>query len=87
MKGVGTGYSVKEAFKRLHPRVNQNPVKDIWLPNIPPKMVVYTWEATWDRVLTLAILQKSGSHLPNRWYLYGKEEEIVHHILLCVFFV
>ena len=42
----------------------------------------FAWEVAWRKVLTLDKLQIRGWHLPNRCYLCGCVEEIVHHLLL-----
>lgn len=69
---------------RLQPRVVPLiPVKGILLPCVPPKVAFYAWEETQGRSLMLDKLQKRGWHLPNRCFLCGCEEEMVHHILLC----
>lgn len=43
-RGDGEGVNfVKEVFKRLQPRVDHFfPVKDIWMPNVPLKVMFYT---------------------------------------------
>lgn len=75
---------MKEVYIRLQPWVVPLiPVKGILLPCVPLKVAFYAWEETLGRSLMLDKLQKRGWHLPIRCFLYGCEEEMVHHILLC----
>ena len=56
--------------------------KCIWVDKVPTKVAFFAWEATWEKILTLDMLQRRGWHLPNRCFLCGCEEENVNHILL-----
>ena len=58
------------------------PIKGIWVHCVPTKATFFAWEATWGKILTLDKLQRRGWHLPNHCYLYGRNEESAHHILL-----
>ena len=67
----------------LSPRVTSLfPIKGIWVHCVPTKATFFAWEATWGKILTLDELQRRGWHLPNRCFLYGRDEESAHHILL-----
>ena len=56
--------------------------RSIWVARVPTKVVFFTWEATWEKVLTLDRLQRRGVQLPNCYFLCGCEEENVNHILI-----
>ena len=47
-----------------------------------PKLSFFTWEASWERVLTLDRLQKRGWALANRCFLCHMCEESIDHLLI-----
>ena len=49
---------------------------------MPVKVGFFAWEASWSKVLTLDQLKKRGRSLADRWYLCGKGEETVGHLLI-----
>ena len=80
---IGCSFSVSEAVKVQSPRgTPMFPIMGIWVHCVLTKATFVAWEATWGKILTLDKLQRRGWHLPNRCYLYGRDEESAHHILL-----
>ena len=43
---------------------------------------LFTWEASWGKVLTLDQLKKRGRELANRFFLCGEGEETIDHLLI-----
>ena len=58
------------------------PSRSIWNPVIPPKIGFFTWEAFWDKVLTLDQLNRRGKVLANRCFLCEEDEETINHLLV-----
>ena len=58
------------------------PFKDCLEPWIPSKVSFFTWEACWEKILTLDQLQRRGWILANRCALCKEELESIDHILL-----
>ena len=54
----------------------------VWKAWVPPKAILFVWEATWGKVLTLDQLQTRGWSLANRCFLCHSHEESIDHILL-----
>ena len=52
------------------------------MERVPTKIMFYTWEATWGKILTLDRLQKRGWQLTNRCFLCACEAENVDHLLI-----
>ena len=76
-------FFVKDLYKELESRRQLNfPSNIIWNSWVPPKVGVFAWEATWNKVLTLDHIQRKGWVVANRCFLCCKEEELVDHILL-----
>ncbi|WKA05686.1 hypothetical protein VitviT2T_023635 [Vitis vinifera] len=61
-KGGGSGqFRVKEAYSWLDRLMDVNfPKNKIWVGRVPTKIMFFTWEATWGKILTLDRLQKRG---------------------------
>ena len=58
----------------------------IWSNWVPTKMgFFFAWEASWGKLLTLDQLKKQGRALANRCFLFGKDEEMIDHLLLHCF--
>ena len=75
-------FSVKLLFKGMDQSENVVfPYKFIWNSQVPTKVGLFSWEASWGKVLTLDNLKK-GRALANKCFLYGKEEETVDHLLV-----
>ena len=53
-----------------------------WKSWAPSKVVIFAWEATWSRIVTLYNVQRTGVAVLNRCYLYGEKEETCNQILL-----
>ena len=83
-KGGGhDSFLIRDAYKLLAaPSAITFPKKSIWVDKVPTKVAFFAWEATWEKILTLDMLQRRGWHLPNRCFLCGCEEENVNHIFL-----
>ena len=54
----------------------------VWNPVVPPKIGVFTWEATWGKVLTLDQLKHRGMAFANRCFLCKDDEETIDHLLI-----
>ena len=79
-KGV---FSVKGLYSVLETGgTTPFPLKIVWNPWIPSKVSFFTWEACWEKVLTLDQLQRKGWILVNRCALCKVELETIDHILL-----
>ena len=83
-KGGGSGqFRVKDAYSWLDRSMEVNfPKNKIWVGRFPTKIMFFTWEATWGKILTLDRLQKRGWQLPNRCFLCACEAESVDHLLI-----
>ncbi|KAJ9708505.1 hypothetical protein PVL29_000510 [Vitis rotundifolia] len=83
-KGGNSGqFRVKEAYSLLESPLHfAFPKKNIWVERVPSKIVFFTWEAAWGRIMTLDRLQRRGWQFPNRCFLCGCKEESVNHILI-----
>ncbi|WKA09925.1 hypothetical protein VitviT2T_027534 [Vitis vinifera] len=83
-KGGGSGkFRVKEAYSWLDRPMDGNfPKNRIWVGGVPTKIMFFTWEATWGKILTLDRLQKRGWQLPNRCFLCACDAESVDHLLI-----
>ena len=69
-------------YKELEPeRIKDFPFKAIWKSWASSKAEIFAWEATWDRILTLDNVQRTGVAVANRCYLCGEEEENYNHLL------
>ena len=58
------------------------PYRLIWNPVVPPKIGVFSWEATWGKVLTLDQLKRRGMTLVNRCIMCEEDEENIDHLLI-----
>ena len=54
----------------------------IWTSWMLPKVGVFAWLATWNKLSTLDHLQRRGWSLTNRCFLCHLEEESIDHILI-----
>ncbi|RVW26745.1 hypothetical protein CK203_108375 [Vitis vinifera] len=83
-RGGGSGqFRVKDAYSWLDRPMEVNfPKNRIWVGRVPTKIMFFTWEATWGKILTLDRLQKRGWQLPNRCFLCACEAESVDHLLI-----
>ena len=60
---------MKDAHSWLDRSMEVNfPKNKIWVGRVPTKIMFFTWEATWGKLLTLDRLQKRGWQLPNRFF-------------------
>ncbi|RVW49106.1 hypothetical protein CK203_084426 [Vitis vinifera] len=59
-RGGGSGqFRVKDAYNWLDRPMEVNfPKNRIWVGRVPTKIMFFTWEATWGKILTLDRLQK-----------------------------
>ena len=77
------GFSVKLMYKGLDPSLAiEFPYRSIGNPVVPPKIGFFTWEATWDKVLTLDQLKHRGWAFSNRCFLCEEDEETIDHLLI-----
>ena len=58
------------------------PSSYIWNVNVQPKISFFAWEATWDKALTLYMIQTRGQALANRCFMCLEKEETIDHLLL-----
>ena len=58
------------------------PMKIIWNSCVKQKIIFFSWEASWGKVLTLDQIQKRGWVLANRCFLCQAHEESINHLLL-----
>ena len=79
-------FLVKSLYSILEPGDSPLfPSGSIWRASVSPKVTFFTWEASWEKVLTLDQLQRKGHFLENRCFLCLSEVETVDHLLLhCV---
>ncbi|RVX03334.1 putative ribonuclease H protein [Vitis vinifera] len=66
-KGESHGlFRIKDAYKLLAgSNVISFPKKGIWVDKVPTKVAFFAWEASWEKVLTLDMLQRRGWQFPN----------------------
>ena len=57
-------------------------LKMVWNPWIPSKVSFFTWEACWEKVLTLDQVPRRGWILTNKCALCKRESESIDHIIL-----
>ena len=75
-------FSVIALYKELEPRRQVDfATSVIWNSWVLPKVGV-TWEAMWNKVLTLDHIQRKGWAMINRCFLCCKGEESVDYILI-----
>ena len=58
------------------------PYHSIWNSVVRPKIGIFTWEATWGKVLTLDNLKHRGMVFANRCFLCEEGEETINHLLI-----
>ena len=83
-KGANSGcFTVKAYFRLLEGASPYSiPTKMLWNLYVPSKFGFFAWEAWWGKVLTSSQLKKRGYHLASRCPFYGREEEVLEHILI-----
>ena len=54
----------------------------IWRSWALMRVSFFTWEASWNRILTIDQLKRRGWNMPNRCYLCKGEEETSDHLIL-----
>ena len=59
------------------------PLGIVWNPWVLRRVSFFTWEAVWERILTLDQLKRRDWCLPSRCYLCKGEEESTNYILHC----
>ena len=79
-------------MKSMYKVLDQSPCAvlphgSIWNPYVPSRVDLFAWETSWDKVLTLDQLKRSGRRaLTNRCFLCEEkeeeEEETADHLLL-----
>ena len=74
IKAMYKGYDISPAF--------DFPYHSIWNSVVPPKIGIFTWEAAWDKVLTLDNLKRQGMAFANRCFLCEEDEETINHLLI-----
>ena len=63
-------FSVKVLYKELEPgRQMDFPTSVIWNSWVPPKVGIFAWEATWNKILTLDHTQRRGWVVENKCFL------------------
>ena len=76
-------FSVKIMYKGLDPSpAIEFPYRSIWNPVVSSKIGFFTWEASWDKVLTLDHLNRRGRALENRCFLCEEDEDTIEHLLI-----
>lgn len=79
---AGERYLIREVYKRFSLcSLFPFPEKGIWVPCFVPKLL-FCLGGSLGKVLILDKLQRRGWQLPNRCFLCGCAEEMIHHILL-----
>ena len=63
--------------------VHVSPIDLIWNSYMPPKVIVFTREGWWSKVLTMNQLKKRGFQLTSRCPLCKEDEENVDHLFHC----
>ena len=58
------------------------PSKLIWNARAAQKVGIFSWEATWRKIMILDNIQKRGWAMTNRCFLCGKGEESTDHLLI-----
>ena len=58
------------------------PSKLIGTLGAPQKVGIFSWEATWRKIMILDNIQKRGWAMTNRYFLCGKEEGSTDHLLI-----
>ena len=58
------------------------PFCSVWNCVIPYKIVFFSWEASWGKVMTLDKLKRLGRALANRCCVYEEDEETIDHLLI-----
>ena len=74
VKVMYRGYDISPAFDFPH--------RSIWNSAVPPKFGIFTWEATWGKVLTLDNLKRRGMAFANRCFMCEEDEETINHLLI-----
>ena len=74
VKAMYRGYDFTPAFDFPH--------RSIWNSAVPPKFGIFTWEATWGKVLMLDNLKRRGMAFANRCFLCEEDEETINHLLI-----
>ena len=74
VKVMYKGYDISSAF--------DFPYQLIWNSVVPPKIDIFTWEASWGKVLTLDNLKRREMAFANRCFLYEEDEETINHLLI-----
>ncbi|RVW27722.1 Transposon TX1 uncharacterized 149 kDa protein [Vitis vinifera] len=60
--GDHDSFRIRDAYKLLAaPSAITFPKKSIWVDKVPTKVAFFAWEATWEKILTLDMLQRRGS--------------------------
>ena len=54
----------------------------IWRSWALLRVSFFAWETSWNRILTIDQLKRSGWNMPNRCYLCKEEEETNDHLIL-----
>ena len=76
-------FSVKIMYKGLDPSPAIDfPYRLVWNPIVPPKIGFFSWEATWDKVLTLDHLKHRGMTFSNSRFLCEEDEETIDQLLI-----
>ncbi|KAJ4749612.1 RNA-directed DNA polymerase (reverse transcriptase)-related family protein [Rhynchospora pubera] len=76
-------YKLQKSF----PRHDSNLFSIIWQLTIPPRMKIFIWQVTQEKIATVDNLKKRGWMLVNRCSLCINSEETVEHIFNeCSFF-
>ena len=58
------------------------PIKMLWNPVVPSKVVFFTWKVWWDKILTMNQQKKKGFSMASRCPFYGEAEEALEHLLI-----
>ncbi|RVW74669.1 putative ribonuclease H protein [Vitis vinifera] len=57
--GDHDSFRIRDAYKLLAaPSATTFPKKSIWVDKVPTKVAFFAWEATWEKILTLDMLQR-----------------------------
>ena len=58
------------------------PVKMLWNSIVPLKVVFFTWDVWWDKILTMNQLKKRGFSMTSRCPFCGEAKEAFEHLLI-----
>ena len=61
---------------------NPFPWSIIWRSWALLRVSFFSWETSWNRILTIDQLKRRGWNMPNRCYLCKEEEETNDHLIL-----